>query len=92
MDKTLSHPFLVGFSNAMDVVFLVGAFVLVAGVVLSLMLKEVPLRTMSGQEARAAAEAERSAADTPSAATVPGAAASAAPVDVAPLAPRHDAP
>src|SRR4051794_21365602 len=42
MDKTLAHPFLVGFSNAMDSVFLVGALVLVLGVVLSIMMKEVP--------------------------------------------------
>jgi EmrB/QacA subfamily drug resistance transporter len=42
------HPILVGFSDAMDTVFLVGALVLVLGVVLSLMIKEVPLRTVSG--------------------------------------------
>jgi len=58
LDKTLAHPFLVGFSNAMDLVFLVGGLVLVLGFVFSLMLKEVPLRTMSGQQARAAALAE----------------------------------
>ncbi len=57
IDQALAHPFLVGFSNAMDTVFLVGALVLVLGVVLSLMLKEVPLRTVSGQQARRAAEA-----------------------------------
>jgi EmrB/QacA subfamily drug resistance transporter len=91
MDKTLSHPFLVGFSDAMDLVFLVGALVLVIGVVLSLMLKEVPLRMISGQQARAAEEA-RGEGSAPTAGTAPGAAASAAPVDVGPLAPRHDAP
>jgi hypothetical protein len=42
----------------MDTVFLVGACVLVLAIVLSVMLKEVPLRTMSGmQAARAAAAA-----------------------------------
>ena len=41
----------------MDVVFLVGACVLVIAFVLSLMLKEVPLRTMSGLEAARAEEA-----------------------------------
>jgi EmrB/QacA subfamily drug resistance transporter len=57
------HPILVGFSNAMDVVFLVGALVLVAAVVLSIMLKEVPLRMVSGQRARADAAAESAAAE-----------------------------
>ena len=49
----------------MDTVFLVGALVLVGAVVLSLMLKEVPLRMVSGQQARAAAEsaAESAAAE-----------------------------
>ena len=86
MDKTLSHPFLVGFSNAMDVVFLVGALVLVIGVVLSLLLKEVPLRTVSGQQARAAAEQNAQAAAMMPAA----AAASAAPADIAPMTGRTE--
>jgi EmrB/QacA subfamily drug resistance transporter len=64
LDKTLAHPFLVGFSDAMDLVFLVGALVLIIGVGLSVMLKEVPLRMVSGQQARAAAEA--AATGTPS--------------------------
>jgi EmrB/QacA subfamily drug resistance transporter len=87
LDKTLAHPFLVGFSNAMDLVFLVGALVLVIGFVLSLMLKEVPLRTVSGQQARAAAEqdAQAAVAMAPAPAT-----ASAAPTDVAPLATRAE--
>jgi MFS family permease len=70
------HPILVGFSDAMDLVFLVGAIVLVGAVVLSAMLKEVPLRTMSGQQARAAADN--------AAANAAAAAAAAAPVDVPP--------
>jgi EmrB/QacA subfamily drug resistance transporter len=57
LDSTLAHPFLVGFSDAMDLVFLVGACVLVIAFVLSLFMKEVPLRMVSGQQARAAAEA-----------------------------------
>ena len=55
LPDTVKHPILVGFSNAMDTVFLVAAFVVLIAVVLSVMLKEVPLRTMSGQQARAAA-------------------------------------
>jgi EmrB/QacA subfamily drug resistance transporter len=58
-DPALAHPYLVGFSQAMDVVFLVGAAVLVFAFVLALFLKEVPLRTQSGlQAARSAAAAE----------------------------------
>ena len=60
LDKVLAHPFLVGFSQAMDIVFLVGAIVLVSALVLSLMLKEIPLRQLSGIEA-ARAEAREPA-------------------------------
>jgi hypothetical protein len=51
------------------------------------MLKEVPLRTVSGQQARAAAEqdAQAAVAMAPAPAT-----ASAAPTDVAPLATRAE--
>jgi EmrB/QacA subfamily drug resistance transporter len=55
IDKVIAHPFQVGFSQAMDVVFLVGAVVVVIAFVLSLMLEELPLRRMSGL---AAAHAE----------------------------------
>ncbi len=55
--KPLSHPFLVGFSDAMDLVFLVGACVLLLAVVFSAAMKEVPLRTVSGQQARREAAA-----------------------------------
>jgi EmrB/QacA subfamily drug resistance transporter len=56
LEPVLAHPFRVGFSNAMDLVFLVGAIVLVAAFVLSLMLKEVPLRSVSGMQAARAAQ------------------------------------
>jgi len=55
--RALSHPFYVGFSSAGDVVFAVTAVLLVGAVVLSLLLKEVPLRLMSGNQARAQGEA-----------------------------------
>jgi EmrB/QacA subfamily drug resistance transporter len=58
LPASVKHPVLVGFSNAMDLVFLVGGLVLVVGIVLSLMLKEVPLRTVSGQQARRSADTE----------------------------------
>jgi EmrB/QacA subfamily drug resistance transporter len=53
--KPLAHPFFVGFSTADDVVFAVVAILLVAAVVLSSCLKEVPLRLVSGNQARAQA-------------------------------------
>ena len=90
LDPVLAHPFKVGFSNAMDTVFLVGAIVMVAAVVLSVSLKEVPLRSMSGQQARAAAEAGGSGGpvDVPS-----GAAVVTAPPDLSRQAgPSHLAP
>ena len=59
----VKHPILVGFSDAMDLVFLVGALVLLIGVVLSWLLKEVPLRNVSGQQARREAAEEAAAAD-----------------------------
>jgi hypothetical protein len=64
LPPAIQHPILVGFSNAMDTVFLVCACVLVFAFVLALFLKEVPLRTVSGNQARQAdeaAEAERAA-------------------------------
>ena len=54
--KPLVHPFFVGFSTAGDVVFAITAILLLAAVVLSACLKEVPLRRVSGNQARAAAE------------------------------------
>ncbi len=60
----VQRPILIGFSNAMDTVFAVGAVVLVLAFVLSIFMKEVPLRTMSGNAARAAAEAELAAQPT----------------------------
>jgi hypothetical protein len=47
-----------GFSNSMDLVFLIGAFFLLSAIVMSLFLKEVPLRSQSAMQARREAEAE----------------------------------
>ena len=60
--KPLVHPFFVGFSAAGDVVFAVTAGLLLIAVVLSACLKEVPLRRVSGNQARAEAEASARAA------------------------------
>jgi hypothetical protein len=53
IDPRLARPFLVGFSEAMDLVFLVAAGVMFLAFVLMLFLEEIPLRTQSGIEARA---------------------------------------
>ncbi|MFG1810850.1 MDR family MFS transporter [Streptomyces sp. NPDC049040] len=45
IDPALGHPFKVGFTQAINVAFLVGAGVLVIALLLSTLLKEVPLRT-----------------------------------------------
>jgi EmrB/QacA subfamily drug resistance transporter len=44
IDKTLTHPFLSGFTSALSTAFLVGAAVLVIAFFLSLFITEVPLR------------------------------------------------
>ncbi|HEY7048805.1 MAG TPA: MDR family MFS transporter [Jatrophihabitantaceae bacterium] len=70
LDPTLAHPFQVGFSQAMDLVFLTGAIVLIIAVALALFLKEVPLRKVSGIEAvRMEAEANVTGGSDPSGAT-----------------------
>jgi len=52
MDSRLAEPFLVGFSNSMDLVFLVAACVVAVGFVLIWFMRELPLRTQSGIQAR----------------------------------------
>ncbi|MHA6757610.1 MDR family MFS transporter [Streptacidiphilus sp. PAMC 29251] len=61
--KPLSHPFFVGFSAAGDVVFAIVAVLLLGAVVLSAFLKEVPLRTVSGNQARAETESAAASAE-----------------------------
>ena len=67
----MKHLILIGFSDAMDRVFLVGACVLVIAIVLSAMLKEVPLRTMSGLQAARAADAADAAGAAPAVVVLP---------------------
>ena len=81
LPSAVREPILAGFSDAMSVVFLGGACVLVVAFVLSIMMKEVPLRQMSGiEQARAdAAAAAAAAAPANGQAAVPeGAAAGSA--------------
>ncbi len=54
LDPRLARPFQVGFSSAMDLVFLLGAGVIVLAVALLLFLPEIPLRTQSAMAARSA--------------------------------------
>ncbi|GAB2479776.1 MDR family MFS transporter [Jatrophihabitans fulvus] len=70
-----AHPILVGFSDAMDTVFLVGALTLILAFVLSLLLKEIPLRTVSGQQAMRAAAQNAGSGPGAAPAMDPGAAA-----------------
>ncbi|MDQ1531147.1 MAG: hypothetical protein QOE37_1252, partial [Microbacteriaceae bacterium] len=58
MDQRLAEPFLQGYSQSMDLVFLVAACVIFVGFVLIWFLKEVPLRTTSGIQARQAEAAD----------------------------------
>jgi EmrB/QacA subfamily drug resistance transporter len=80
LPSAVQEPILAGFSDAISVVFLVGACVLVIAFVLSLMMKEVPLRQMSGIDQARADAAAAAAAAAPAngqAAAVPDGAAAA---------------
>lgn len=55
LDPRLAKPFLVGFSDAMDLVFLVGAAVMVVGFLIMLRLPHVELRSGSAYSERNAA-------------------------------------
>jgi hypothetical protein len=61
LDPALAHPIKVGFTESMNVAFLVGGGVLVIAIVLAAMIKEVPLRSF------AAAFAEKAEAPADSA-------------------------
>ncbi|TQS42866.1 MDR family MFS transporter [Cryptosporangium phraense] len=60
LDERLAKPFFVGFSDAVDQVFLLGAAIMVVAIVLAFLIKEIPLRTQSGVDA---ARAEARAAE-----------------------------
>ena len=62
--QVLRQPFLAGFAQAMDRVFLVAALVVLPAFLLSFFLKEVKLRTETGLEAQAAERAAAAAAVT----------------------------
>jgi EmrB/QacA subfamily drug resistance transporter len=56
VDARLAHPFLVGFSGSIDLVFWCVAGLGVIGLVVTFFIREIPLRTMSGVQALAEGE------------------------------------
>ncbi len=56
-DHRLAEPFFVGFSQSMDLVFIIAAAIVALAFILVLFLREIPLRTMSGLQAQQAAAA-----------------------------------
>ncbi len=77
IDPRLARPFLVGFTDSMTLTFLVVAGVLAIAFLVVLFIRELPLRSMSGAQARAMEDAAR---------TAPAGATLAA--DAAPTSPR----
>lgn len=79
LDDALAHPFRVGFSSAMDTIFVIAAGVMVIGFLVTIFLPEKPLRTTAGVQARAE-EAGPAPADGASAAVAAAAPTSSTPV------------
>ena len=52
LDPRLAQPFLDGFAQSVDTVLLLAAFIMVFGVILTVMLPELPLRNVSGIQGR----------------------------------------
>ena len=52
LDSAITHPFKVGFSNSMDLIFLIAAGIILIAVVVVSLLPELPLRQLSGVQAR----------------------------------------
>jgi len=67
IDDRLARPFLVGFSNSMDLVFLLAAGVAALAFIVFLVTKEVPLRSMSAAAMRASADGAEAPAAEPAA-------------------------
>ncbi|MYT28646.1 MULTISPECIES: MFS transporter [unclassified Streptomyces] len=84
LDPRLAEPFKRGFADSMHTVFLMGAVVVALAFVLMWFIKEVPLRQISGLQARAQAEAEANGEAPPAAEAAR--AAAPAPEAVAPAA------
>ncbi|MDF2091143.1 MDR family MFS transporter [Knoellia sp. 3-2P3] len=65
LDERLAQPFLEGFSDSMDLVFLVGSGVMVFGFLVLLLLPHVELRSGSAYSERGRTDAEAAAAAPP---------------------------
>src|SRR6476620_10766355 len=68
LDERIAKPFLMGFSEAMDTVFLVGSAVMVVGFLVMLLLPHVELRSGSSYDDRAKAESDAVEAESDAAA------------------------
>ncbi|WP_300010400.1 MDR family MFS transporter [Pseudonocardia sp.] len=77
-DPTLARPILEGFAGSMGIVFLGAAAVLFIGLFAVIMMKEVPLRTQSGVDARRDEDGAAQAAGTAPVDPAPAMAVSAA--------------
>jgi EmrB/QacA subfamily drug resistance transporter len=60
--SAIAHPFKVGFSDSMSLVFTISAAVMVIGLVVTFFLPEVPLRSMSAAQQRASEDSAEAAA------------------------------
>ncbi|MFJ9420070.1 MFS transporter [Streptomyces sp. NPDC101227] len=100
LDPRLAEPFKRGFADSMHTVFLMGAIVVALAFLLVLFIKEVPLRQISGLQARAQAEAEANgqapgagSTDVPAAdAAIDDTVAQAAPPEPVPVAAVGETP
>jgi Major Facilitator Superfamily len=61
IDARLAHPFLVGFADSMDLVFISAAVVVAVGLLVVLFLPQVELRSQSGLQAAASERADAAA-------------------------------
>ena len=52
LDPRLAQPFLDGFAQSVDTVLLLAACIMAVGVILTVMLPELPLRNVSGIQGR----------------------------------------
>ncbi|MGW7575871.1 MFS transporter [Streptomyces sp. NPDC054765] len=91
LDPRLAEPFKRGFADSMHTVFLMGAVVVALAFVLMWFIKEVPLRQISGLQARAQADAEAEAAKGAPGAVDGAADAADAQGPAGPAAPAADA-
>jgi EmrB/QacA subfamily drug resistance transporter len=73
LDERLARPILDGFAQSVDLVMILTAIALVIGVVLAILLPELPLRNVSGIEGRMADDHARATAAAPAGVTAVGA-------------------